>query len=505
MRTIKRQSASLNQIKIDIIELISSAYAKEKQHWLNIFQQQDYVGFVKKHRVVRDDFIKKNYKSPYGLQARMWKLALTDAAEMMYKYWESIFKKVKNTIHNNKNLDDEQRHYCFWLLKDYQKLPAILIAQPIEFKTLSAEKRRQALRFLQKTIKKHRKNYPVIKLNRSFTLDADCYSIFEHNRKQYIKIMTLTKGQRIAIPLMGNTKVQGNIRLVLNHDKALVHYTAATKTKNRADNENVIALDFGYTEVLTDSDANHYGEGFGKNITAHSDWLKCKMQRRNKLYALQKKYALSPDKIKQKKAENILKNNLGRKKFDDTVERCKATSLKIINTSFNQMLDKTSAKIIISEDLTHPFRYGNNKTWNRRFSSWLRNALQERLAFKALVKGFDHKQVNAAYSSQTCPNCGFVDAANRCSHNKDKFICQYCKTTGHSDVFAAINLKARYVDPMITRYTPYREVKTILLDRFHRRFETKKLGTVSGRIPDTQKGLATGLGQSESEYQKMVI
>jgi hypothetical protein len=49
---------------------------------------------------------------------------------------------------------------------------------------------------------------------------------------------------------------------------------------------------------------------------------------------------------------------------------------------------------------------------------------------------------------------------------------------------AAMNLKSRYYDKDITRFTPYREVKRILLKRFHRRLETDLSGTVSGRIPD---------------------
>jgi hypothetical protein len=112
--------------------------------------------------------------------------------------------------------------------------------------------------------------------------------------------------------------------------------------------------------------------------------------------------------------------------------------------------------------------------------------------------------VNPAYTSQTCPNpdCGYVDAANRCSRNKDKFICQHCGTEGDSDGFAAKNLKARYDDREITRYTPYREVKKILLERFHHRLETKTSGTVSGRIPDTHQHSSTEWSQSESEYQK---
>ena len=119
---------------------------------------------------------------------------------------------------------------------------------------------------------------------------------------------------------------------------------------------------------------------------------------------------------------------------------------------------------------------------NRRLSAWVKGKLQERLEFKALAKGFGHKQVNPAYSSQTCVPCGFVDSKNR---SGDRFKCQYCGYVGHADRIAAMNLKSRYSDREITRFTPYREVKRILLDRFLRQLETKQLGTVNGRIPDT--------------------
>ena len=71
--------------------------------------------------------------------------------------------------------------------------------------------------------------------------------------------------------------------------------------------QEIIGIDFGYTEVVTDSEGNRYGEGFGKNLTEVSDWLKEKILNRNKLHALQKKYRASKDKSKQKKARNIQK------------------------------------------------------------------------------------------------------------------------------------------------------------------------------------------------------
>lgn len=474
MRTIKRLSETLNAGKLNQLRLMANAYAKEKQHWLSAFQRHGYLIHLKKHREVRNQFVAGKYQSIYGLQARMWKLALIDAAETMDRYWQSLFEKVKLSIHRHSGLDEAQRHYCFWLLKDYKRLPLILNGKAIEFREMNDLKRKQAINFLKRSIKKQRKSYPQARLNRSFILDDSCYRCFEEGGKQYIKIMTLVKGQRIALPLKGKTILRGNIRIVLEDNTIVVHHTASIKKPKVMTHKNLVAIDFGYTEVLTDSEGNAYGKGFGSNMTDVSDWLNHKMRNRNKLHALQKKYLLSEKIDQQKKAKRMVKNNLGRKKLNDKINQHKATSLKLINTAFNEMIAKTKANQIISEDLSHQFSAGPLKNMNRRLSSWLRSALKERLSFKALVKGFDHQLVNPAYTSQTCPHCGFVDASNRCNRNKDKFVCQHCQTEGHSDVVAALNLKARYVDPEITRYMPYREVKAILLDRFHHRLETKQ-------------------------------
>jgi putative transposase len=51
-------------------------------------------------------------------------------------------------------------------------------------------------------------------------------------------------------------------------------------------------------------------------------------------------------------------------------------------------------------------------------------------------------KVPAHYSSQTCPQCGHVCAANRPS--RDVFRCSECSFSGHADVVAAGNLAARY-------------------------------------------------------------
>jgi len=289
MRTIKRVSDIINLTKWREISSIAHAYAKEKNYWLDIFQRKNSLKNTKNHREIRNEAVAQEYRSPYGLQARMWKLALIDAAETMDKYWQSIYEKIKSDSYRNKNLDKNTRHYCFWLLKDYKKLLAIFRGECIEFNGLDKKQMKHAVCFLQRKLRKYRKAYPRVKTKRSFALDEDCYTCFEHNDKQYIKIMSRTKGKRITVPLKGKTSITGNIRIVL-HDQFLeIHSTSSIKKYSHVTSNKLIAIDFGYTEVLTDSDKNRYGEGFGKNMTDVSDWLKNKMIQRNKLHALQKK------------------------------------------------------------------------------------------------------------------------------------------------------------------------------------------------------------------------
>jgi len=193
---------------------------------------------------------------------------------------------------------------------------------------------KRIIHYLNRQIRKHRYHYPKVKIARSFLLDAECYKIFHHQGKQYIRIMSLVPHHRVVIPLLGDTVISGNIRIILQGKYAHVHYTAKINSSIIHTQDNVIAV----------------GD--------------------------------------------------------------------------------------------------------------------------------------------------FVGHTNR---KGDKFKCQHCRYVNHADWVAAMNLISRYYDGDITRYTPYRDVKTILLERFHRRLETEELGTIRGRILDTAMNEPTFRGQSESE------
>lgn len=68
--------------------------------------------------------------------------------------------------------------------------------------------------------------------------------------------------------------------------------------------------------------------------------------------------------------------------------------------------------------------------------------LRGRLACKAALEGRACLSVDADYTSQACPRCGFTSKANR-PNNGLLFVCQCCHYTLHADLIGARNISLR--------------------------------------------------------------
>lgn len=478
MRTVKRSTYLLNQRKLREVKDLCGAYSREKRYWLDVFRANENQSRLKLHREVRNEAIASGYVSLNGLQARMWKLALVDAAETWDKYWQAAFVEIRIRVARNSTLAEDQRRYLYWLMKDYSRFAdALHGAEPTPPFDVTGSLSRLA-RYFQKVVRSVKGKTPAVKVARSFCLDANCYTFFVENGTQYLKIMSLKKGKRITIPLSGESSISGNIRILVDGNRVQIHKPQKIKaTSNNL--SGTVAVDLGYTEVMTDELDNGYGSEFGSVLTAASNRRHLKGKARNKLHAFEKKHRAAGNIAK---ASRIRKYNLGRSKLERQTSREQLHLENIINRSINALLRERKPELLISEDLRHAFTFDKPKGMNRRLSSWVKGVLQDRLEFKVLAGGSRHEQVNPAYGSQVCPSCGFVDSKNR---NGDRFKCLHCGHAGHADQVAAMNYFIRKDDRQITRYTPYREVKSILLERFHRRLEAQQSGaTVPGRTLD---------------------
>ena len=76
----------------------------------------------------------------------------------------------------------------------------------------------------------------------------------------------------------------------------------------------------------------------------------------------------------------------------------------------------------------------NRSILNQGWGEFLRQ-----LDYKLLWNGGYLVKVNPAYTSQTCPRCGYVSRNNR--QTQSEFICVECGFAGNADIVGAMNVK----------------------------------------------------------------
>jgi hypothetical protein len=432
----------------------------------------------------------------------MWKLALKDAYETVERQWQSLAAELRGRVARQEQWTDDEKHYANWLVKTSARMAQLAGGQapePGHFE-VSPKERRQVQSYLRRVIRRRRGQRARVRVVRSFTLDANMYRVFEHEAVQYLSIMSLKGEKRLVIPLTGNRKIDGNLRIVLDFDnqRVEVHVTEDVGPTAPLPGE-PCGLDAGVSEVYTDELGHRYGVELGQTLTRQSDDLCDKGRKRNKLHQIARKAEKQGN---PKKAARIRKFNLGTKKLRRKQRKMRKDIERQVNTALNDVLKMRRPGIMVAEKLDMRGKAPSRKL-SRRVSQWARSILKDRSEFKASAGGSRLADVNPAYSSQTCPACGYLDKRNR---QGDVFQCLHCGHRDDADRVGAHNLKARLGDPYINLWTPKERVKSILIERFGTRLR-REVGnvanttasppsTVSGRTPGT---FARGQRQPESE------
>jgi IS605 OrfB family transposase len=368
---------------------------------------------IKSDRKIRDSWLKE--KRSFKVFANAWIDPLRDSFGDIKANRESAKEKVRKILY--KQVSKEEKR-----LSLYKKLKS------------NDWTSNNYLRRLMRKYWKHGRNHT----NNQIIVRSDNYMTFQCGGHAWLKIPSLEKGKRIAIPLNTLAEPTGTLRLILIDGEAEVHYTieiAETKNCGIA----TIGIDKGYTEVFVDSDGQHYGEGLGKILSSHSDQLKKKYITRNKLKAVLTK--------KPHKKKNIIFNNLGRKKLNRQKKKVQSQVKDIIYQATHKLVDK--AQTIVAEDLTSPItskKFGKNVT--RRLSAWTKGVIANALDTISRRRGSSVILVNSAYTSQMDSRYGIL-LGNR---SGDSFHC-FDGVVLQADENAAQNVLARLHDQEIDRWT----------------------------------------------------
>lgn len=444
-------SKHLTHRKVDRLSHIADTLGKIRSDVWNRYGSL--AGVDISYRDIRDTWLKIQY-IPSSIPARLWKATLRDTFGDITANREAAKMKVRECIH--------------------RKYPNIPENEQIRKELFTKVKwdRWTDDKYLSRLMRKYWKRGHT-SVNNHIILDTNSYTWFERNGQGWLKVQSFEKGQRIAIPLNSTHPVRGTIRLILRDGKVAVHHLIELP-HDKSCGAATIGIDKGYTEAFTDSDGDIHGDGLGKEISRHSDELKPMYQRRNKLKALAEKY----EDTNPKKAENIRNNNLGRKKLNKKRSTHTARIRDIAFKAAHSIVDK--AETIAVEDLTKPItqkarkkkdrkHYGKNQ--QRRLSAWIKGVLAEALENVSLRRGASVIQVNSAYTSQTCCQCGSF--GNRTG---DAFYCPTCGRDEHADHLAARNVLSRLYDTEIHRWMSYQQVKSILQARVRQSVGTAQPG-----------------------------
>jgi putative transposase len=139
-----------------------------------------------------------------------------------------------------------------------------------------------------------------------------------------------------------------------------------------------------------------------------------------------------------------------------------------INRILNRivLLRKPAHLTVERLDFRHP---GLSKRMNRILTNCGRAAFRAKLQDLEERYGVTHTEVHAAYSSQTCSHCGWVEKNNR--RSQSEFRCRCCGTRMHADINAARNLGARRSCSVMGNP---RQGRRAVLDEALRRFAERK-------------------------------
>lgn len=183
--------------------------------------------------------------------------------------------------------------------------------------------------------------------------------------------------------------------------------------------QGVIGVDFGITNIATDSEGNNYT---GASV----------MRVRRKYRRLRQ--ILQPKKTRsaRKKLQKIRHKE---SRFSKNENHC--ISKKLVQ------LAVVRQKALAIETLTGIRQRGNglNRAVRTEVNNWAFYQLKTFLTYKAKRAGVTLIEVDPRYSSQTCSRCGHCERANR--KTQERFECLCCGFQANADFNAALNLKAR--------------------------------------------------------------
>jgi len=227
----------------------------------------------------------------------------------------------------------------------------------------------------------------------------------------WVKISTLDKGRPISMPIKsydhankyfhGWDLVNGGRLLRDDQGTWFIQLVFQKKEWRKKKVARAKGLDIGYRKLIVDNEGKTYG---------------------TRIKALTEKAARKQQKSKaEKRVRKEIENYIGR-----TVKGAVDGTADIVIENLKRLKENKGGVW--------------SKLINRRFSYWLYGLTLKRIRDRAEVAGVQCLSVPPQYTSQTCPDCGYIDRLNR---RGEKFKCLQCGFSDDADHVGAMNILRR--------------------------------------------------------------
>src|SRR5438045_4853655 len=210
----------------------------------------------------------------------------------------------------------------------------------------------------------------------------------------------------------------------------------------------VVGVDVGIAHFITTSTNKEYGSFHGKMAWQHKRERE-KRRRKAKLRACLEKKGVPKDKLPSTRSE--------------TSQRLSRHVKQEINRAVKELIKDHPDARLIYEDLNVASMRFLARSMNAYLYASQLGHIPEQLAWAEAKQGMAAHTVRAAYSSQECLRCHYVDRANR--RTQQTFKCVVCGYEDHADHKAAVTLAGRWGDRELAACRDKREVKALLLKR----------------------------------------
>ncbi len=207
----------------------------------------------------------------------------------------------------------------------------------------------------------------------------------------------------------------GRLKAALTRDMTEIFAGSREAYRPRTD---VLALDFGLTNLFASNYGDLLGRGFMRKIRPVAERAGREARRMQR--------------AGRKPRESAL--------YCDLVQRLRTMIETEVSRALNHMVAMHRPRVLAVERLD--FRGSAlGRRMNRVLTNCGRGAVARKLADLADRYGIDIHEVDPAYTSKTCSGCGYVDAKNR-KAGTERFHCRFCGRRMHADVNGARNIAA---------------------------------------------------------------